>query len=89
MALGATASSVTRMVVLQSVRLAGGGIVLGGLAGLAVWKMLASAMLALRGFESFPFAAGGALVLVASLAAGILPALRAASVDPLEALRHD
>lgn len=89
MALGATASSVTRMVVLQSARLAGGGIVLGGLAGLAVWKMLASAMLALRGFEAFPFAAGGALVLVASLAAGILPALRAARVAPLEALRHD
>ena len=89
MALGATASSVTRMVVLQCVRLAGGGIVLGGLAGLAVWKMLASAMLALRGFEALPFAAGGALVLVASLAAGMLPALRAARVDPLEALRHD
>lgn len=89
MALGATVASVTRMVVLQSVRLAAGGTVLGGLAGLAVWKMLASAMLALRGFEAFPFAAGGALVLVASVAAGIFPALRAARVDPLEALRHD
>ena len=89
MALGATALSVTRMVVGQSARLAGGGIVLGGLAGLAVSKILASAMLALRGFEALPIAAGGALVFLACLAAGIVPAVRAARVDPLEALRHD
>ena len=62
---------------------------LGGLAGLAVSKILASAMLALRGFEALPIAAGGALVFLACLAAGIVPAVRAARVDPLEALRHD
>jgi len=88
-ALGATAASVTGLVVRQSLRLSAIGIALGALAGIAVWKLLASAMLALNSFELTPFAGGAALVLLACVAAAAIPAMRAARVDPLAALRHD
>ncbi len=89
MALGANGGALVRMVVGQGLRLAliGTGIGLLGAFGLAQ---------ALRGFlmgigTSDPFVFGGVAVAmcVLAIAASVVPALRAARVDPMVALRYE
>ena len=89
MALGAARGSVIRMILWQGLWRVGLGILLGLL---PAW-FLAGQMRALltRVSQGDPLVFGGTiLVLVlAGLAASIVPAMRAASVDPLVALRHE
>ncbi len=89
MALGATRAVVMGLVVKQTLRLAGIGIAAGGLFGIGIWKMLAAALLAVRGFDVIPFAATALIVLCACLAATVFPSLRASRVHPISTLRHD
>jgi predicted permease len=102
MALGATARDVTRLVLMQSIRPVGVGLVIGGgaAAGLAV-LLLASPMAASMAAAGVrldevvhvldPAAyAGGALVIIAAcLAAAAIPAARAARLDPTRTLREE
>ena len=89
MALGAGRGHVLRMVMWQAARLASIGII----AGLAV-AAVASRALRAQLFEVTPtdlatyLIVSGALLAV-SLLASSLPAIRAARVDPLRAIRHD
>jgi ABC-type antimicrobial peptide transport system permease subunit len=89
MALGAARGEVLGLVLRQ----AGGLVVVGlilGLAGAAVVQhALASMLFGIRpGDPAFILIAAG-LVVVAGLAAAYAPALRAASVDPAQALRSE
>jgi predicted permease len=89
MALGAARREVLGLVLRQ----AGGLVVVGlilGLAGAAVvQRSLASMLFGIRpGDPAFILIAGG-LVVVAGLAAAYAPAVRAASVDPAQALRSE
>jgi predicted permease len=89
MALGATAASIIGLVVRQGLRLACLGIGLGLVLGMGAWKMLASALMAVRSFDAIPFAAGGLIVLFACMAAAVVPSLRASRVEPTIMLHHD
>jgi predicted permease len=89
MALGATASDIGREVLVETLRLAGLGVVIGGAAAFGLARLLNTLLFATS--PSDPLAFGGtalALVLVA-LAGGLLPALRASRVNPMTALRAD
>ena len=89
MTLGATRSSIARLVIGDGLRLALVGIVV-GLAGAAVaTRVLQSLLYGLSPFDPFAFAAGAALLLGAALAACLAPTLRATSVDPAIAVRAD
>lgn len=89
MALGATRSNVIGMVVAKT-----GGLVALGLAvgGVGAWHLSATAESFLFGLEPTDiraFAAAILTLLLAALAASIIPARRAASVDPVDALRSE
>jgi putative ABC transport system permease protein len=91
MALGATASSVVRLVMTQSARLAGFGAIFGVVASFSVMTLL-SAAVPLRGIEfvdASAFAAGMAIVVAAALLAAYGPARRATRIDPSITLRAD
>jgi predicted permease len=88
-ALGAGRGEVLGMVFRRATRLVATGLVL-GLAGAAVGgRLLRSAMLGIEPLDlALLFVACGTLV-IASVAAAYIPAMRAASVDPMKALRSE
>jgi len=89
LALGADAADLRRLVLRQALRLT----VLGAVIGLAIVIPLATVMrAAIRGVSPFdPLALGPALglLLLAALAAALLPARRAGGVDPVSVLRSE
>jgi ABC-type antimicrobial peptide transport system permease subunit len=89
MALGASTSQVLGMVLKQGAVTGISGVILGALGALALTRWLQSQLFAMNPTDHATFIGVGALLLLVSLAACWIPARRAASVDPLTALRHE
>jgi putative ABC transport system permease protein len=89
MAVGAAAPDVMKDVLRQGATIAGSGIVLGLLGGLASARLLGSLLYATPPSDPATYAAVSTLLAVVALAACLIPALRAARVDPIVALRHE
>ena len=89
MALGAGASSVVSMVVRQAMRLAVIGLTLGVVAALALSQTMAALLFDLSPTDPLTFATVAAILALVSFFASWLPARRAASVDPMVALRAE
>ena len=89
LALGAQRWQIEMAVVRQSLWLAGGGCLAGLLGTLAVGRLLHSFLFEVSTLD--PVTLGGVLALmgIVALAAACIPALRAAAVDPMVALRGD
>jgi predicted permease len=89
LALGATPGGVLRLVLQQAGRL----LILGMSAGLAVSlatnRLLASQLFEVSPHDPLLLAAASLVLLGVGLLASLLPARRAASVDPMVALRHE
>jgi len=61
-----------------------------GLAGaLTLTRILASSLYGVSAFDPLTFAAAPALLLLVAIAACLIPAMRAASVDPMRTLRYE
>jgi predicted permease len=88
-ALGATAASLARMVLKQSLRLSMMGTACGVALAYAASRMLSAMLPAIGAFDAPSFAGGILLVLCVSLAAAFVPSLRAARVEPVTTLRHE
>jgi len=88
LALGATSSQVVRLVVLQSARLAVVGVALGLVAAVFGSRLLVALLYGVQATDVVVLAGGTALLLLVVLAASWVPALRAARVDPGEAMRQ-
>ena len=89
MALGASTAAVVRIVLSQSMRLAIVGIVIGAMLALGVSRLFASQMQGVNTFDALAYLGGIGVALIAALAAAFVPSRRAASVDPVMALRCD
>jgi putative ABC transport system permease protein len=89
MALGARAVSVLRMVVGLGVRLTAAGILLGVAGAAAATRLIESLLFEVRPGNLLSFGIVIAVMLIASLAASALPALRAARVHPMQVLRSE
>jgi predicted permease len=89
MALGARAENVSRMVIVQGILPALGGLALGLAAALAMTRALSSLLFEVGSADPATFAAVAALLLGVGLLASWLPARRAASVNPMAALRSE
>lgn len=88
LALGATASDVVRQVVMQSARPAVAGVVLGLVAALLGSRLLVALLYGVQATDIAVLAGGTALLVLVVLAASWVPALRAARVNPGEAMQH-
>ncbi|MBN9662758.1 MAG: ABC transporter permease [Acidobacteria bacterium] len=89
MALGASRPDILRLVLTQGMGLTTAGIFAGLLAAPLASQVMRQMLYGVQPLDPITFAAVALLVLAASLAACILPALRASKVDPGNALRGD
>jgi predicted permease len=87
MALGAQVAQVGRMVVGQSLRLAALGVGIGVVVALASMHVLQSLLFGVKPTDPMLLMFAALLLLTVAAAAGWLPARRAASIDPADALR--
>ncbi len=89
MALGAQQTTILGRVLLNGFRLVAAGILAGVLASCALTRFLASEISGVSATDPWTFAAVVALVMWVGLGACLLPARRAAQVDPVIALRFE
>lgn len=88
-ALGATSGATLRLVVRESFVLTGVGLALGLVLSAAVARMLASLLYEVSALDPLAFIAAPVILALASLVATYLPARRAASIEPITALRSE
>ncbi len=86
-ALGAQHSHILRLVIQQGLLPAVAGIVIGLVGAYALTRVMKTLLFQVSATDPATFAGIALLFLVVALAAGYLPARRAASVDPMSALR--
>jgi len=89
LALGADDRRLVAMVVGQGLRLAAIGGVCGVALALAVGRLLQSVLVDVAATDTRVLASAAGVMLLAALGAGVIPARRAAAVDPLTVLRHE
>jgi putative ABC transport system permease protein len=89
LALGAPRLQIMQMVVRQSILLAGAGSLLGLAAAVGAAHLLRSFLFGVSPFDPLTFCAVPLLMLICALLASWIPARRAASVDPMQALRME
>jgi putative ABC transport system permease protein len=89
LALGADRGDVLRLVILQSMRIVGLGLLLGLAGALATTRLLQSQLSNVSAFDPWTFTAVVLVLGTSALLACWLPARRAARVDPIVALRTE
>jgi len=89
MAIGAGRAEVLMMVLRQGMVLSIAGILVGGVASLAVARLLTAGMSGLGAPNLATYAAVPAVLIALTLVASYIPARRASKVDPLLALRYE
>jgi putative ABC transport system permease protein len=88
MALGAKRTDVLRMIVRRGLTLALIGSVAGLVISAMITRLLSGMLYGIRPSDMVTFATVTALLLLVSLTASIVPAYRAARLDPMETLRE-
>jgi putative ABC transport system permease protein len=89
LALGAQRGDVMKLVVVQGMKLALIGMVLGLPASFALTRLIKSLLFGVGPADPLAFGAAVSMLAIATLLACYIPARRAAKVDPMMALRHD
>jgi putative ABC transport system permease protein len=88
-ALGANPRAVVRLVLGQALALAGGGVVAGVLAAALVTRLMAGLLFEVRSTDPVTYTTIALLLATTAAIAAWRPARKAASVDPISALRAD
>jgi ABC-type antimicrobial peptide transport system permease subunit len=86
-ALGARPSAIVRLVLRQVILVAAGGIVCGLWAAYALSRLLGTVLYGVNPHDLASFVAVGIVLAIVAAAACVVPARRAARLDPLQALR--
>ena len=87
--LGARRASIVWLVVRHAILIGGGGVLAGAPLALLVSRVLRGEFAATGDFSPLSLGALCALMVLASIAAALVPARRAVSVNPIEVLRSD
>jgi ABC-type antimicrobial peptide transport system permease subunit len=89
MALGAKSADVARMVLRQGVAMVGAGVLIGMMGAWGLTRLLSSLLYGVTATDPVTFVAVPVLVLAVGAVASLAPALRAAGLDPVSALRRE
>jgi ABC-type antimicrobial peptide transport system permease subunit len=89
MAVGATRVQIVRLVVNGGLETVAAGLLIGGVGAFFAIRLLRSLLFGVAPFDPFSFIAAAAVLVVTVLLAGVAPAGRAASIQPMEALRTE
>jgi predicted permease len=89
LALGAQPKSILWLVMRETLRLTGIGMIIGFGAALAGTRLISSLLFGLTPTDPLTIALASLLMLVVAALAGCLPARRASRVDPMTALRYE
>jgi predicted permease len=89
MALGSQRSGIIRLILESGAKLAAIGCVLGLAGAAAASSLLRSLLFGVSPFDPFVLTLAAVCVLLLALGASTFPALRAASIDPMQALRGE
>ena len=89
MAMGAEGGDIIRLIVTQGMTLAGIGIAIGLTAVYFTARSMQAMLFGITPFDLPTFLGVPIIIAVVTLAACLIPALRAARIDPLNALRQD
>jgi ABC-type antimicrobial peptide transport system permease subunit len=89
MAMGARRGTVLWMILADGFRLVGAGMLLGSIGLYFAVGYVAKMLYGVSAFDPVTLAAAVTVLAIVGIAAGLFPALRAASVDPIRALRAD
>ena len=87
MALGADRAGIRRLVVRQGMQLALVGVIVGVAAAFGLTRLISSFLFGVKAWDPIAFITIPILLLLVALAAVWLPAVRAAKLDPMQALR--
>jgi ABC-type antimicrobial peptide transport system permease subunit len=88
-ALGASPSSVLRLIVVQGMALAVGGVLIGAMVASVLTRQMQSVLFGIAPGDVGTFAQVIVVLLATALLASWLPARRALAIDPVTALRYD
>ena len=88
-ALGAEVKDILRLVITEGMKPALIGLLLGVAGALALGRVLASFIYGIAAYDPLTFAAVAILLVVVALLASIIPAYRAARIEPTRALREE
>ena len=88
-ALGAQRREVLRLILLDGLRPAVLGLLFGLFAAVGVTRLIRGLLYGVQPLDASVFAAVAALLLVVAVSACLLPAWRAGSLDPMQALRNE
>ena len=89
MALGSQRAEIIRLILVSGAKLAAFGCLLGLAGAAADSTLLRSLLFGVSPFDPLVLALAAVGVLLLALTASVLPALRAASIDPMQALRGE
>ena len=89
MALGSTRSGIFRLVLQGSTGVVLVGIIAGGLGSIAAVRVLHSMLFNVAPFDPVSFATAATMLVMTVFIAGVTPARRAASIEPMQALRNE
>jgi ABC-type antimicrobial peptide transport system permease subunit len=87
-ALGAPRTNVLQLMLFRGMKLAALGLIAGLVSAAVLSRYLTGLLYAVKPLDLTTFAIMTAILLVVSATASILPALRAAMLDPIESLRN-
>ena len=88
-ALGSTRAAIFRLVLGGSTAVAILGLATGALGSIAAVRLLRSLLVGVTPFDPISYGAAAAFLLLTVFLSGLLPARRAASIEPMQALRNE
>jgi predicted permease len=89
MALGATQKNVAWMILREIIAMLGAGLCIGLIAAYGIGKVVESLLFGVKAGDPVVFVVAAGLLVAVALLAGWLPSRKAASVDPMVALRYE
>ena len=89
MALGATKTDILRLVIANGLLLTAAGILIGLAGSIALTRLMAAVLYQTSATDPLTLAAVVAVLLGVAVVASVVPATRAARVDPMVALREE